>query len=144
MADRLLELGVELAHITICGDRAADIKPSSGFSPTRASTSSSPPAVWDRPPMIRLSRPSHASAAGSWFSTTSWRSKIAAILRSFMKRVPDLDFDGLLAAKPQAGDDSGGADVIDPVGTAPGVVVPGAPTIPSSFLARRVSCRPCG
>ena len=25
-ADRLLELGVELAHITICGDRAADIE----------------------------------------------------------------------------------------------------------------------
>ncbi|HNF07189.1 MAG TPA: molybdopterin-binding protein, partial [Mycobacterium sp.] len=26
VADRLLELGVELAHITICGDRAADIE----------------------------------------------------------------------------------------------------------------------
>src|SRR6202048_3700580 len=26
IADRLLELGVELAHITICGDRAADIE----------------------------------------------------------------------------------------------------------------------
>ena len=25
LADRLLELGVELAHITICADRAADI-----------------------------------------------------------------------------------------------------------------------
>src|SRR6202000_3557348 len=26
IADRLLELGVELAHITICGDRRADIE----------------------------------------------------------------------------------------------------------------------
>ena len=26
IADRLLELGVELAHITICGDRASDIE----------------------------------------------------------------------------------------------------------------------
>lgn len=26
IADRLLELGVELAHITICGDRPADIE----------------------------------------------------------------------------------------------------------------------
>src|SRR4051794_41839831 len=26
LADRLLELGVELAHITICGDRPADIE----------------------------------------------------------------------------------------------------------------------
>src|ERR1700753_572141 len=26
LADRLLELGVELAHITICGDRAEDIE----------------------------------------------------------------------------------------------------------------------
>ena len=26
VADRLLELGVELAHITICGDRPADIE----------------------------------------------------------------------------------------------------------------------
>ncbi|MGH3581134.1 MAG: molybdopterin-binding protein, partial [Mycobacterium sp.] len=26
IADRLLELGVELAHITICGDRADDVE----------------------------------------------------------------------------------------------------------------------
>src|SRR5687768_6686467 len=26
LADRLLELGVELAHVTICGDRPADIE----------------------------------------------------------------------------------------------------------------------
>ena len=31
LADRLLELGVELAHITICGDRAADIEAQLGF-----------------------------------------------------------------------------------------------------------------
>ena len=31
VADRLLELGVELAHITICGDRSADISAQLGF-----------------------------------------------------------------------------------------------------------------
>ena len=31
LADRLLELGVELAHITICADRAADIEAQLGF-----------------------------------------------------------------------------------------------------------------
>ena len=38
LSDRLLELGVELAHITICGDRPQDIEARCAFRPTRAST----------------------------------------------------------------------------------------------------------
>ena len=51
VADRLLELGVELAHITICGDRAADIEAQLRFLADEGVDSSSPPVVWDRPPM---------------------------------------------------------------------------------------------
>ena len=40
IADRLLELGVELAHITICGDRRTTSRRSCGSWPTRVSTSS--------------------------------------------------------------------------------------------------------
>ena len=31
LSDRLLELGIELAHITICGDRPEDMAPSCAF-----------------------------------------------------------------------------------------------------------------
>jgi len=34
LADRLVELGVELAHITICGDRPEDIEAQLRFMPT--------------------------------------------------------------------------------------------------------------
>ena len=39
LSDRLLELGVELAHITICGDRPEDMTAQLASWPTRASTS---------------------------------------------------------------------------------------------------------
>ena len=59
-----------------------------------------------------------------------------------MKRVPDLDFDGLLAANRKQAMIPAGADVIDRLAPRRGGGA-GAPTI-SSFPARRVSCRPCG
>lgn len=129
VADRLLELGMELAHITICGDRAADIEAqlrfladegvdliitTGGLGPTADDMTVETVARFSgREPVL----------------DDELEAKIAAILRSFMKRVPDLDFDGLLAANRKQAMIPAGAHVIDPVGTAPGVVVPGAPTI---------------
>ncbi len=53
IADRLLELGVELAHITICGDRADDVEAQLCFLASEGgSTSSSRAAVSGPPPTI--------------------------------------------------------------------------------------------
>jgi nicotinamide-nucleotide amidase len=82
IADRLLELGVELAHITICGDRAAELE-----------------------------------------------NKIAEILKKLMARIGTGDFDAVRAANRKQAMVPVGAVVMDPVGTAPGVVVPGKPTV---------------
>lgn len=129
VADRLLELGVELAHITICGDRAADIEAQLRFLADEGvdliiTTGGLGPTADD------MTVETVARFSGrELVLDEELEGKIAAILRSFMKRVPDLDFDGLLAANRKQAMIPAGAHVIDPVGTAPGVVVPGAPTI---------------
>ena len=129
VADRLLELGVELAHITICGDRSADIEAQLRFLADEGvdliiTTGGLGPTADD------MTVETVARFSGrELVLDDELEGKIAAILRSFMKRVPDLDFDGLLAANRKQAMIPAGADVIDPVGTAPGVVVPGAPTI---------------
>ena len=70
-----------------------------------------------------------ASPGASWCSTTSSRSKIAAILKPLMARFSHWDFDAVRAANRKQALVPEGAYVIDPVGTAPGVVVPGTPTV---------------
>jgi nicotinamide-nucleotide amidase len=55
--------------------------------------------------------------------------KIAAILRPLMARFRHWDFDAVRAANRKQALVPEGAYVIDPVGTAPGVVVPGRPVV---------------
>src|ERR671923_210888 len=55
--------------------------------------------------------------------------KIAAILKPLMARFAHWDFDAVKAANRKQALIPEGAYVIDPVGTAPGVVVPGSPTV---------------
>jgi nicotinamide-nucleotide amidase len=55
--------------------------------------------------------------------------RIAEILRPLMKRFRHLDFDAVRAANRKQALVPEGAHVIDPAGTAPGLVVPGEPTI---------------
>lgn len=129
VADRLLEMGVELAHITICGDRAADIESQLRFLADEGvdlivTTGGLGPTADD----MTVEMVARFSGRDLVLDA-ELEAKIAAILRSFMKRVPDLDFEGLLAANRKQAMIPIGAHVIDPVGTAPGVVVPGTPTI---------------
>lgn len=129
VAERLLEMGVELAHITICGDRAADIEAQLRFLADEGvdliiTTGGLGPTADD------MTVETVARFSGrELVLDDELEAKIAAILRSFTKRVPDLDFDGLLAANRKQAMVPAGAQVIDPIGTAPGVVVPGAPTV---------------
>lgn len=129
VADRLLELGVELAHITICGDRAADIEAQLRFLAAEGvdlivTTGGLGPTADD------MTVETVARFCGrELMLDAALEAKIAAILQSLMARFTGVDFDAVLAANRKQAMVPVGAQVIDPVGTAPGVVVAGTPTV---------------
>jgi nicotinamide-nucleotide amidase len=129
LSDRLLELGVELAHITICGDRPQDmlaqlqfmvdqgvdlIVTSGGLGPTADDLTIEMVARF-------TGRELHLDE--------ELEERIAEILRPLMKRFRHLDFDAVREANRKQALVPEGAHVIDPAGTAPGLVVPGKPAI---------------
>jgi len=129
VADRLLELGVELAHITICGDRAADIGAQLRFLREEdvdliVTTGGLGPTADDM---------TVATVAGfcgrELVLDAAMEVRIAAIVEKWMARFPDMDLEAVQAANRKQAMVPEGAFVLDPVGTAPGVVVPGRPTV---------------
>jgi competence/damage-inducible protein CinA-like protein len=129
IADRLLELGVELAHITICGDRPADIEAQLRFMAEQGvdlivTSGGLGPTADDMTVEVV------AQFCGlELVLDIETENKIAAILKSFMARFDGVDFDAVRAANRKQAMIPAGARVLDPVGTAPGVVVPGKPTV---------------
>jgi nicotinamide-nucleotide amidase len=129
VADRLLELGVELAHITICGDRAADIEAQLRFLAAEGvdlivTTGGLGPTADDMTVEI-VAR----FCGRELMLDAELEAKIAAILKNLMTRFSGIDFDSVLTANRKQAMVPVGAHVLDPVGTAPGVVVPGTPTV---------------
>jgi nicotinamide-nucleotide amidase len=129
LSDRLLELGVELAHITICGDRREDmlaqlrfmadqgadlVITSGGLGPTADDLTIEVVAEFTGRPL---------------FLDSDLEARIAEILRPLMKRFPDLDFEAVRASNRKQALVPEGAHVIYPAGTAPGLVVPGKPAV---------------
>jgi nicotinamide-nucleotide amidase len=129
LSDRLLELGVELAHITICGDRPEDMTAqlafmrdqgvdlvitSGGLGPTADDLTIEMVGEFTGRPL---------------FLDEDLEERIADILRPLMKRFQHLDFDAVRAANRKQALVPEGAHVIYPAGTAPGLVVPGKPAI---------------
>lgn len=129
LADRLLELGVELAHITMCGDRRDDIEAqlrfladedvdliitTGGLGPTADDMTVETVARFSGRKLVLDNR---------------LEEKIADIVARLMVRFPDVDAEAVRVANRKQALIPEGADVIDPVGTAPGVVVPGTPTV---------------
>jgi nicotinamide-nucleotide amidase len=129
IADRLLELGVELAHITICGDRPGDIEAqlrfladegvdlivtSGGLGPTADDMTVATVAQFCGRELVL---------------DETLEETIADIIRRLMARFDNVDFDAVRAANRKQALIPVGAHVIKPVGTAPGVVVPGKPAI---------------
>ena len=129
VADRLLELGVELAHITICGDRSADIEAqlrflrdegvdlivtTGGLGPTADDMTLATVARF-------CGRPLRLDAA--------MEARIAAIVDKWTARFPDVDTTAVREANRKQAMVPEGASVLDPVGTAPGAVLPGTPTV---------------
>ncbi|HYN91945.1 MAG TPA: competence/damage-inducible protein A [Thermoleophilaceae bacterium] len=129
LSDRLLELGVELAHLTICGDRRQDIEAQLRFLADQGVdlivTSGGLGPTADDMTVETVAR----FCERELVLDEALEEKIAGILKPLMARFTHWDFDAVREANRKQALIPEGAFVIDPVGTAPGVVVPGNPTV---------------
>jgi nicotinamide-nucleotide amidase len=129
LSDRLLELGVELAHITICGDRPQDIEAQLSFLADQGVdlivTSGGLGPTADDMTVEMVAR----FAGRELMLDDELEDKIAAILKPLMARFSHWDFEAVRRANRKQALVPEGSFVIDPVGTAPGVVVAGTPTV---------------
>ena len=129
IADRLLELGVELAHITICGDRPSDIEAQLRFMADQGVdlivTSGGLGPTADDMTVEVVAR----FCGRELVLDEELENKIADILKKLMAHFNPQNFDAVRAANRKQALIPAGSQVLDPVGTAPGVVVPGRPTV---------------
>ena len=123
LSDRLRELGVDLAHLTICGDRPQDMEAqlrfladqgvglivtSGGLGPTADDLTLAVVARFAGRP-LKLDE--------------ALEGRIADILETLMKRWRGLDLEAVRTANRKQALVPEGATVIEPAGTAPGMVV---------------------
>ncbi|MGB3335154.1 MAG: competence/damage-inducible protein A [Mycobacterium sp.] len=132
LADRLLELGVELAHITICGDRPRDIESQLRFLAAEGVdliiTSGGLGPTADDLTVETVAR----FCGRDVVLDDELEARIADIIKPMMARYTGPgapDFATVRAANRKQAMVPAGATILDPVGTAPGVVVPGTPTV---------------
>jgi nicotinamide-nucleotide amidase len=123
VSERLAELGVEVAHILVVGDRAEDLEAalrfmagegmdlivtSGGLGPTADDLTAAVVARF---------------AGRELVLDAEMEGKIAAILRGYSRRL-HFDQEAVMAANRKQAMAPAGAIALDPVGTAPGLVVP--------------------
>ncbi|MCW3047100.1 MAG: competence/damage-inducible protein [Solirubrobacterales bacterium] len=126
LADRLRELGLDLAYNVIVADRRADIEAalsflaargmdlivtSGGLGPTADDLTAEVVGAFQRRRMVL---------------DEALEGRIAEILRSLMRRWPGADPDAVRTANRKQAVVPEGATVLEPVGTAPGLIVPPA------------------
>jgi nicotinamide-nucleotide amidase len=124
LSERLREIGVDAALIQIVGDRRDDmlealrymasegmalIVTSGGLGPTADDLTTEIVAEFSHRPLVLDAR---------------LEGRIEEILTSLMRRWPDLDREAIRVSNRKQAMIPDGATVIDPVGTAPGLVVP--------------------
>jgi competence/damage-inducible protein CinA-like protein len=131
LSERLRELGVEHSYTVVVGDRREDmdealrflaardvdlVLTSGGLGPTADDLTAEVVGAFAGRPMVL---------------DDALEERIAEILRPLMSRWPDLDPDAIRASNRKQAIVPEGATVLDPVGTAPGLVVPvdGGPTV---------------
>jgi nicotinamide-nucleotide amidase len=134
LAERLRELGVDLAYVTIVGDRPRDMQAalefmagegmdvvltSGGLGPTADDLTAEVVGRFQGREMVL---------------DTALEERIAEILKPLAKRWPNLDMDAIREGNRKQATIPQGATVLEPVGTAPGLVVPpggiGSPPTP--------------
>ncbi|HEX2701995.1 MAG TPA: competence/damage-inducible protein A [Solirubrobacteraceae bacterium] len=126
LAERLSELGIDLAHVTIVGDRAEDmmsalewcltggidlVVTSGGLGPTADDLTATVVGAYCGREMVL---------------DEELEQRIAEILRPMRSRWPGLSEETVRASNRKQAVVPAGARVLDPVGTAPGLVVPPA------------------
>jgi nicotinamide-nucleotide amidase len=131
LSDRLRELGIDLAHITICGDRPEDMEAQLRFMVDQGvdlivTSGGLGPTADD------LTLEIVARFAGRELALDeALEQRIADIIRPLMKRWPDVDFEAIRVANRKQALVPDGATVIEPAGTAPGIVVPARDGLPA-------------
>jgi len=126
LADRLLELGVELAHNVIVGDRPSDVEAALGWLASHevdliVTSGGLGPTEDDLTAEVVGRFQGHEMVLDD-----AVEAKIAEILSALATRWPDLDMEAVREANRKQAIVPRGATVLDPVGTAPGLVVPPA------------------
>ncbi|MGE0220302.1 competence/damage-inducible protein A [Mycolicibacterium sp.] len=129
LADRLLELGVELGHITLCGDRPADIEAQLRFLAAQGvdlivTSGGLGPTADDMTVEVVARFCGRELVLDEGLEAT-----IDGIVTGLMARFPGMDPTAVRAANRKQALVPAGAVILEPVGTAPGVVVPGHPTV---------------
>lgn len=123
LADRLLELGADVSWIVVAGDRPDEIEAalrfvaaegvqlvvtSGGLGPTADDLTAEVVGRFQGRAMVR---------------DEALEGRIAEILRSLMTRWPDLDQDAIRESNRKQAVVPDGAEILEPIGTAPGLVV---------------------
>ncbi|MET0602470.1 MAG: competence/damage-inducible protein A [Baekduia sp.] len=135
LAERLRELGVDVAHNIVVGDRPDDVRDalgwlasagvdliitSGGLGPTEDDLTAAVVGEFQQRPLAL---------------DTALEGRIWKILEGLMSRWPDLDLEAVRRSNRKQALVPSGATVLEPVGTAPGLIVPppanadGRPTI---------------
>ena len=123
LAERLLELGVELAHITIVGDRPEDVRAALTFMATEEMD-----VVVTSGGLGPTADDLTADVVGRFqgremILDEALSERIAKIVAPLMKRWPNIDPEAVAAANRKQATVPRGAEILEPVGTAPGLVV---------------------
>ncbi len=126
LAERLRQRGIDIAHIAVVGDRPEDIEgalrffagegldlilTSGGLGPTADDLTAEVVGRFQGREMVL---------------DAALEERIAEILRPLMSRWPDLDPEAIRVANRKQAVVPAGATILEPVGTAPGLVVPPA------------------
>ncbi len=123
LAERLRELGVDIAYTTIVGDRPRDMLAALSFMREQAVD-----VVVTSGGLGPTADDLTAEVVGGFQGRemeldTALAERIAAIVRPLMKRWPDIDPEAIAVANRKQATVPHGASVLEPVGTAPGLVV---------------------
>jgi nicotinamide-nucleotide amidase len=123
LSDRLLEAGIDLAHITIVGDRPADMEAALGFMARKGVD-----VVLTSGGLGPTADDLTAEVVGRFQEREmvvdeALEARIAEIVRPLAARYPHLDREAIAKGNRKQATIPLGATVLDPVGTAPGLVV---------------------
>jgi nicotinamide-nucleotide amidase len=123
LSDRLRELGVDLAHIAIVGDRPQDMEAALGFMAAQGLD-----AVLTSGGLGPTADDLTAEVVGRFQGREmvldeALEARIAKIVAPLAKRWPNLDVQAIEAGTRKQATIPVGATVLEPVGTAPGLVV---------------------